>query len=172
MALPISPKLPRWLEGGLTGGKIGLVGEVGPEPIMRGSSMIGMAGMNGPEVRQMPPGSRVVPHPSTLSNTPGLAAKLPASVAGAISRAMPGYADLLGADSPQDVSVAAPAPSRGDTATAALAGSVRALARAVDERVPPIAISGSPDPAQTRRDIRRALDEHQRAIEARRRWEY
>lgn len=167
------PKLPKWEHGGYTGGQVGLAGEAGPEPIMRGGSMIGMAGLNGPEIGQMPRGSYVVPNPATLASTPGLAKSLPASVAGAISRAMPGaYGGLLGGDQVHTPTEEAPPPRRPDDGSAALARSVRGLAAVLDERPPPISVSGGASAEDNRRMVRDELRRYQRRQAERRQYDY
>jgi phage-related protein len=167
------PKLPKWEHGGYTGGAFGLAGEAGPEPVMRGGNMIGMAGLNGPEMGTMPRGSYVVPNPSTLAANPGLAKSLPASVAGALSRAMPGaYGDLLGSPNVHGESQAAPPPRPRDDGNAALARSVRGLTAVLDERPPPISVSGGASAEENRRMVRDELRRAQAKAAERRKYDY
>lgn len=122
------PKLPTLWHGGPAPAGAALVGEHGPEPLVRNGRVVGMVGQNGPEVRTLPTGGYVVPNLSTLSALPGLAKTIPSGIASAVARSVPGYAPVLG--------------SRGD-GTAALADAVGKLAAAVGSERPPIVINGT-----------------------------
>jgi hypothetical protein len=90
------PKMPLLAEGGVIEHSMAIVGEQGPEALVRGGQFLGMVGMNGPELRtDLPRGGYVVPNLSTLNRFPLLADRLPSSVADAVAGAMPGYGALL-----------------------------------------------------------------------------
>lgn len=91
------PKMPLLAHGGVIEYGMAIVGEQGPEALVKGGSFLGMVGLGGPELRtDLPRGGYVVPSLATLSRTPGLTAGLPGSVAGAVSTALPAYGALLG----------------------------------------------------------------------------
>lgn len=120
------PKLPMLWHGGETPGGLAVVGEHGPEPLIRGGRMVGMLGTNGPEIANLPKGGYVVPNLSTLAAMPGLAKSLPPSVAAAVAAGMPSYRPMVAAGG-------------GDRA---LLGAVRELTAAVRSQAPPITATG------------------------------
>jgi phage-related protein len=132
------PKLPLLFSGGeVPGGGPAIVGEHGPEPLIQNGRFAGMLGMNGPEIANIPKGGYVVPNLSTLSALPGLAKSLPAGVASAVARSVPGYAPV----------------AKGSSGNAALAREVRALAGAVATASPPIYATSS----NVRKEVESAL---------------
>lgn len=143
----------RWQGGPGPGGPT-LVGEHGPEPIVRGGRIVDVVGQSGPEIRNVGRGDYVVPNPSTLASFPGLARTLPSGVADAVARSMPSYRG---------------AARGGDGGS--LAGEVRNLAGAVREmgKRPPINVNGSGD---VRSEVLSALREKDREDEARGRYDY
>lgn len=91
------PKMPLLAQGGVVEYGMAIVGEQGPEALVRGGQFLGMVGMNGPELRtDLPRGGYVVPNLGTLNKFPVLADRLPGSVADAVAGALPGYGALLG----------------------------------------------------------------------------
>jgi hypothetical protein len=91
------PKMPLLAHGGVIEYGTAIVGEQGPEALVKGGRFLGMVGMNGPELRtDLPRGGYVVPNLDTLNRMPGLTARLPASVADAVAGALPSYGALLG----------------------------------------------------------------------------
>lgn len=145
------PKLPTLWHGGEAPGGAAIVGEHGPEPLVLNGRMVGMVGQNGPEVASIPRGGYVVPNLNTLNALPGLAKTIPSSVARAVAASAPGYGGLTGG---------------GDNAM--LAREVRALARAVAERPPPIVASGRDVTTQ----VREALRQRDRENDLRNRYSY
>lgn len=144
------PKLPMmWSGGEIDGGGRAIVGEHGPEPLIRNGRFAGMVGANGPEVASIPRGGYVVPNLRTLSALPGLAKTIPSGVAAAVARSVPGYAGALSGGS---------APSGGSGATAALAAQVGRLAHAVATQQVPMSVTGG-------EDVRAAVLDAQREIE-------
>lgn len=123
------PKLPTLWHGGEAPGGKALVGEHGPEPLVRNGQFAGMVGTNGPEVANIPRGGYVVPNLNTLAALPGLTKSLPAGVAAAVARSVPGYAGAL------------KAPSGGGDG--GLRRSVDALASAVAGQMPPVHLHGT-----------------------------
>lgn len=88
------PKMPMLARGGVIQYSTAIVGEQGPEALVKGGRFLGMLGLHGPELRtDLPPGGFVVPSLSTLSR---MSTTLPSSVADAVSAALPGYAAVLG----------------------------------------------------------------------------
>jgi hypothetical protein len=147
------PKLPMLYSGGYAPGGSALVGEQGPEPVVRGGHLLGMVGQRGPEVASIPRGGYVVPNLGTLAASPGLTRSIPPGVASAVSAAVPGYGAAL---------------AGGSDHTAALAREVRALADAVGERPPPI-VANSMDVAA---EVESALRQHDRERALRGRYHY
>jgi phage-related protein len=142
------PKLPTlWHGGEIDGGGRALVGEHGPEPVIKGGRLAGMVGMNGPEVTGIPKGGYVVPNLSTLNALPGLAKTLPSGVAAAVARSVPGYAGALSGGRPS-----------GGGATGALAAQVGRLAHAVAHQQAPLSVNGG-------EDVYSAVLEAQRTLE-------
>jgi phage-related protein len=142
------PKLPMlWHGGEVDGGGRALVGEHGPEPLIKGGRFAGMVGMNGPEVTSLPRGGYVVPNLNTLNALPGLAKTLPSGVAAAVARSVPGYAGALSGGRPS-----------GGGATGALAAQVGRLAHAVAHQQAPLSVSGG-------EDVYSAVLEAQRTLE-------
>jgi phage-related protein len=125
------PKLPMlWHGGQVAGGGKAIVGEHGPEPLVKNGRLLGMLGMNGPQVADIPRGGYVVPNLSTLNSLPGLTKTLPAGVAAAVARSVPGYAGALRGGAP-----------RGD----GLQRSVDRLARAMAGQMPPVTVNSTGD---------------------------
>jgi len=149
------PKLPMlWHGGEVAGGGKAIVGEHGPEPLIKGGRFAGMLGANGPEVATIPRGGYVVPNLSTLSSLPGLTKTLPAGVAAAVARSVPGYAGALGPRARSD---------------GGLKHSVDRLAAAVENQMPPVHVHGTGDVA---RDVKAAWKKFKREEEARGRYSY
>jgi hypothetical protein len=91
------PKMPLLAQGGTIEYGTAIVGEQGPEALIKGGQFLGMIGTHGPELRtDLPRGGYVVPNLGTLSKFPMLADRLPTSVADAVAGAVPGYGALLG----------------------------------------------------------------------------
>jgi phage-related protein len=149
------PKMPMLWHGGEAPGGKALVGEHGPEPVVVNGQVTGMVGLNGPEVATLPTGGYVVPNLSTLSALPGLAKTIPTSVAAAVARSVPGYADTLGS----------PVPAR----DSGLASSIDRLARSIDGQVPPVYVQGSGD---ITKDVLEAWRTFEREKEASGRYRY
>lgn len=137
------PKLPTLWHGGETPGGPALVGEFGPEPLVR-NGRVDWVGLNGPEIMNLPAGGYVVPNLNTLAAMPGLAKSIPSSVASAVARAVPAYSGA----------------SRGD---GGLAGAVAELASAVRDQRPPISVGSESSEAA----VLAALRQHDREREAR-----
>lgn len=131
------PKLPTLWHGGEAPGGAAIVGEHGPEPIVQNGAVTGMVGLHGPEITGIPKGGYVVPNLRTLNSLPGLAKTLPAGVAAAVARSVPGYAGALSPSSSGS--------SSGGGATAALAAQVGRLATAVASQTPSVNVSGAGD---------------------------
>ena len=90
------PKMPLLAQGGVVEYGMAIVGEQGPEALVKGGKFLGMIGTGGPELRtDLPRGSYVVPSLGTLLGRPGLIKTLPASVADTIGSALPAYGALL-----------------------------------------------------------------------------
>jgi hypothetical protein len=150
------PKMPMLWHGGESPTGKALVGEHGPEPVVVNGTVTGMVGVNGPEVANLPSGGYVVPNLSTLSALPGLTKTLPSSVAAAVARSVPGYADVLG-------------PSAGSGGESGLSGAIDRLSRSIDGQMPPVHVHGSGD---TTADVLDAWKTYQREQEARGRYTY
>lgn len=148
------PKLPTLWHGGEAPGGTAIVGEHGPEPVVVNGRLAGMVGTNGPEVATLPSGGYVVPNLNTLNALPGLSKTLPASVAAAVARSVPGYAGALGAR-----------PSGGDSG---LAHAVDRLAAAVAGQMPPVSVQGN----GSVEDVYDAWKRLKREDEARGRYDY
>lgn len=145
------PKLPMLWHGGPTPGGAALVGEHGPEPLVRGGRVVGMLGANGPEIANLPSGGYVVPNLSTLASLPGLARSIPPSVAAAVASSVPGYRPVTGGDS-------------------GLRHAVEELADAV--RMMPPQVSVSSGGADVRAEVLSAMREYRREEDARKRYSY
>lgn len=145
------PKLPTLWHGGPTPGGPALVGEHGPEPLVRGGRVVDMLGANGPEVRNLPRGGYVVPNLSTLASLPGLARSIPGSVAAAIASS----------------ATSAPAPVSG-SGDGELLAAIAELTHAVRTNRP-IHVSGG---AGTEEAVLAALRTHEREQVARGRYSY
>lgn len=143
------PKLPTLWHGGPTPGGAALVGEHGPEPLVRGGRIVDMLGMNGPEIRTLPAGGYVVPNLSTLSALPGLARSIPPSVAAAVAASVPGYHPMVG--------------------DSGLRGAVEELVDAVRSIPPHVSVSGD---GNVRAQVLSAMREFRREEEARKAYNY
>lgn len=149
------PKLPMlWHGGELAGGGKAIVGEHGPEPLVRDGRVVGMLGRNGPEVANIPRGGYVVPNLSTLSSLPGLTKTLPTDVAAAVARSVPGYAGALRGR------------AGGDDG---LKRAVDRLAYAVGRQMPPVHVKGGGDVGD---DVRKAWKKFKREEDAKGRYNY
>lgn len=149
------PKLPMlWHGGEVAGGGKAIVGEHGPEPLVKGGRFAGMLGVNGPEVANIPRGGYVVPNLSTLNALPGLTKTLPAGVADAVARSVPGYAGALRGRAPRDNG---------------LKRAVDKLARAVAGQMPPVHVHGTDDIEE---DVRKAWKKIRREENAKGRHNY
>lgn len=144
------PKLPTLWHGGPTPGGAALVGEHGPEPLVRGGRVVGMLGMGGPEVANLPSGGYVVPNLSTLSALPGLARSIPPSVAAAVAASVPGYRPAVGGDN-------------------GLRDAVEELADAVRFMQPTVSVSGD---GNVRAQVLSAMREFRREEQLRNRYSY
>lgn len=150
------PKMPTLWHGGEAPTGRAMVGEHGPEPVVVNGTVTGMVGLNGPEITNLPSGGYVVPNLSTLSALPGLTKTLPSSVAAAVARSVPGYADVLG-------------PSSGGGSDSGLSGAIDRLSRSIDGQMPPVHVHGSGDITA---DVLDAWKTYQREQEARGRYKY
>lgn len=142
------PKLPMLYAGGVTPGGPALVGEHGPELLVRSGRVVDTLGVRGPEVRELPRGGYVVPNLATM--TAGLAKPLPAPVAAAVTRSAPEQARAGARHDP------------------ALARAIRDLAASVRANRP-LHVDGGQDVEEA---VSRALRKHERAERARRPYEY
>ena len=144
------PRLPTlWHGGEVDGGGRALVGEHGPEPLIKNGRFAGMVGLNGPEITGIPKGGYVVPNLRTLNALPGLAKTLPSGVAAAVARSVPGYAGALSGAAPS---------GGGSAAAAALAAQVGRLAHAVAHQQAPLSVSGGEDVYSAVLEAQRTLD--------------
>jgi phage-related protein len=149
------PKLPMlWHGGEVAGGGKAIVGEHGPEPLIKGGRFVGMLGTSGPEVANIPRGGYVVPNLSTLNALPGLTKTLPAGVADAVARSVPGYAGALRGRAPRDDG---------------LKRAVDKLARAVAGQMPPVHVHGGGD---VKKDVEKAWKKFKREEDAKGRYSY
>ena len=149
------PKMPKLWHGGEAPPGKALVGEHGPEPVVVNGQVTGMVGLNGPEITNLPSGGYVVPNLSTLDALPGLTKTIPAGVAAAVARSVPGYADALG-----------PSSSGGDSG---LSGAIDRLSRSLDGQMPPVNVNGSGD---IKKDVLDAWRAFRREEEAHGRYKY
>jgi hypothetical protein len=151
------PKLPMLWRGGTIAYDAAIVGERGPEPLVVNGRYAGMLGAAGPEIATgLPPGGYVTPSLETLAGMPGLLRGLPSGVASAVSRSVPGYADLLTPPSvPAAMVIPPPASPGDDRSDRELAAAVRSLAATVAERPPPISADGRDTEAAVLRALRR-----------------
>jgi len=157
------PKLPMLWRGGTITYDAAIVGERGPEPLVVNGRYAGMLGAAGPEIATgLPPGGYVTPSLETLAGMPGLLQGLPSGVASAVSRSVPGYADLL---APAATVIPPPASPGDDRSDSELAAAVRSLSRTVAERPPPISADGKDTEAAVLRALRRR--ERERELNAR-----
>lgn len=139
------PKLPVLYAGGPTPGGPALVGEHGPELLVRGGGIAGILGARGPEiVPNLPRGGYVVPNAATIAA--GMSKPIPAPVAAAITRTA----------------------SRG-SGDRELLNAVRELSSVLRERPPALAVTGGED---THKAVASALREHDREQEAKGRYTY
>lgn len=143
------PKLPVLYAGGPTPGGPAVVGEHGPELLVRGNQITQILGARGPEVAQLPAGGYVVPNFRTLAA--GLARPLPASVAATIASAGERH-------------MPATTPDR------ELAKAIRALTSAVRDQRPPIVVP--PGSGKVRDEVLAALRDRDREDRARDQYSY
>lgn len=144
------PKMPILFAGGEAPGGRAVVGEAGPEPLVRGGNVIGMVGQHGPEVAKIPPGGYVVPSLDTLRRIPGLTRTLPADVAAAVSRSVPGYGSVL---AHEDTRPAAPPLAAANTRS--LESALADLAAELRRRPPTVNTSGGDVAAEVERVMRK-----------------
>lgn len=137
------PKMPVLFQGGPTPGGPALVGEQGPEQLVRNGRVVDVLGARGPEVANLPRGGYVVPNLSTVLS--GMAKPLPRAVANAVAKASPRYA-AAGADH-----------------DSGLAEAVRELSAAMRSNRP-LVVHGGED---TRKAVLAALRDHDREQQAR-----
>lgn len=141
------PKLPMLYAGGPTPGGPAIVGEHGPELLVRGGRIAGLLGAHGPElVPHLPRGGYVVPNLGTLAA--GLANRVPATVAATVARES----------------------GRGAGGDPELRAAVRELAAAVraNGRPAPTVYGGE----DTRAAVLDALRQHEREQKARKAYDY
>lgn len=87
------PKMPLLAQGGMIEYGMAIVGEQGPEALVKGGQFLGMIGTRGPELRtDLPRGGYVVPSLDTLAS--GMFHPLPAAVVDTMAT-VPGYGALL-----------------------------------------------------------------------------
>ncbi|MGH3988969.1 MAG: phage tail protein, partial [Pseudonocardiaceae bacterium] len=160
------PKLPLLAEGGVIEYSTALVGEQGPEALVKGGRFLGMLGAHGPElVTGLPPGGYVVPNLDTLNRIPGLTKAIPAGVADAVSAALPHYRPTLGREGgapASDVTVQV------HTGSEDVVDAVNRLTEAILRRRG----GGGEDGGDPVADLRRALDDHDRKRDRGRRYHY
>jgi hypothetical protein len=139
------PKMPLLAEGGVIEYGMAIVGEQGPEALVKGGRFLGMVGMGGPELRtDLPRGGYVVPNPATLSRMGSV--NLPDSVLDAVSSALPGYGAVLGRNAaPGAPSVAVNV----DTGSGEVVDAIRELAAVMAARS-----TGSAQPVDTAAIVR------------------
>lgn len=151
------PKMPLLAQGGVIEYSTAIVGEQGPEALVKDGKLLGMIGTGGPELRtDLPPGGYVVPSLGTLSRTPSMIKMLPSSVADALDTA-PGYNALL--DQPAALDTAPPL-VHVDTGGAEIVEAIHELTDTLERRRP----TGDDDKfdkllsslARSRRDDKRA----------------
>jgi phage-related protein len=157
------PKLPTLWHGGETPGGMAIVGEHGPEPIVRGGMVTDIVGQHGPELRNLPRGGYVVPNLNTLKALPGLTKALPAGIAAAVARSVPGYADLPSLDG-----IGLPPITVQGRDDKALTAAVRELSSSVREQRPPISVQGG----DTATAVLEALRRHDRERALAKRYDY
>lgn len=150
------PKLPMLWKGGEAPGGMAVVGEHGPEPLVKGGQVVGMVGANGPEVTSLPKGGYVVPNLSTLNALPGLTKSLPAGVAAAVARSVPGYAGALGSGG-------------GSGGGDGLRRAVERLAESMSGQAPPVHLHGS---KLTTEDVTEAWRRYDRERKLRKKYDY
>jgi len=142
------PKLPVLYAGGPTPGGPALVGEHGPEVLVRGGQVAGVLGAQGPTVTNLPRGGYVVPNIATITH--GMAKPIPAPVAAAIT------------------ATAAPAPRSGGDNRELLAA-IRELTGTLGRQRPPIVV---PSGGNVREEVLSALRDRDREERARGRYSY
>lgn len=142
------PKLPTLYHGGPTPGGPALVGEHGPELLVRNNTITQVLGARGPQIAELPTGGYVVPNLRTIAA--GLARPLPASVAATVARA---------AERP---------PSGG--ADRVLHRALAELAAALREQKPPISVAPGAD--HVRDQVLEALRDRDRETRAASRYTY
>lgn len=142
------PKMPVLFQGGPTPGGPALVGEHGPEQIVRDGRVVETVGARGPEIAQLPRGGYVVPNLSTM--LAGMAKPLPRAVASAMAKANPRYA------------------AAGAGHDAGLATAVRELTATMRSNRP-LVVHGDED---TRKAVLAALRDHDREQRARGDYDY
>lgn len=127
------PKMPLLAHGGVVEYGMAIVGEQGPEALVKGGKFLGMIGTGGPELRtDLPRGSYVVPSLGTLLGRPGLIKTLPASVADTIGSALPAYGALL--DQPSALNGGPPVAVHVDTGGAQVVEAIHELTDTLERR--------------------------------------
>lgn len=141
------PKLPTLYTGGATPGGPALVGEHGPELLVRGGAIAGVLGAGGPTVTNLPRGGYVVPNISTITH--GMAKPIPAPVAAAITASAP--------------------PPRANGNEPELLAAIRSLTSVLAHQRPPIVV---PPGGNARDEVLAALRDHEREERTKGRYSY
>lgn len=158
------PKLPLLWHGGQAPDGRAIVGEIGPEPVVRDGRVIDIVGQNGPEVASIPRGGYVVPSLDTLERLPGLTRTLPPDVAAAVAGSVPGYGRVLAHDA-----------DRAESPRPLVLAGTRRLERALGEltaelrRRPPTVTAETGEVAE---EVERVMRKLRREDEIRDRYEY
>lgn len=147
------PKLPTLYTGGYAPGGPAIVGEHGPELLVRHGNVAGVLGAGGPTIANLPRGGYVVPNATTVAR--GMAKPIPAPIAAAVARS---------ASVPP---APAPASRRDDRA---LLTAINRLTAAVEGQEPPIHVDR--DTGSVREEVRKALRDRDREKRARKRYSY
>jgi len=135
------PKLPTLAEGGVIQYRSAIVGEQGPEAIVKDGRFMGMVGLGGPELRtDLPVGGYVVPNPATLAGRSSLG--IPDSVADAVSGVLPNYAALFGRSAAPETVVNVDVDSGSDQVVEAIDRLAAAMARSRPTPAPQPDIEG------------------------------
>lgn len=120
------PRMPLLAHGGVIEYGTAIVGEQGPEALVKGGQFLGMVGMHGPELRtDLPRGGYVIPSLGTLSRIPALLKALPGSAVNAAIGSAPGYGALL--DQPSALGGPAPVAVHVDTGGAQVVEAIHEL---------------------------------------------
>jgi phage-related protein len=145
------PKLPTLYTGGPTPGGPAIVGEHGPEMLVRGGRVTGVLGASGPTIADLPRGGYVVPNIATITH--GMAKPIPAPVAAAVAAS----------------TTAAVPPARDRAGDRALLAALHELTAATARQRPPIVV---PPGGNTREEVLGALRDRDREERAQGRYTY